>query len=60
MFLHIFLLHHNCIDLIFAIKANVREFFVSRMDAVASKKEVPTRPLDVALLWTLERGLGLR
>jgi hypothetical protein len=29
-------------DLIFAIAANDREFFVSRMDAVASQKECPT------------------
>jgi hypothetical protein len=28
-------------DLIFAIQANDREFFVSRMDAVASQKECP-------------------
>ena len=29
-------------DLIFAIKANDREFFVNRMDAVASEKGMPT------------------
>jgi len=29
-------------DLIVAIEANDRELFVSRMDAVASQKEVPT------------------
>jgi hypothetical protein len=29
-------------DRIFAIQANDREFFVSRMDAVASEKGVPT------------------
>ena len=29
-------------DLIFAIQANDREFFVSRMDAVAVPKRVPT------------------
>ena len=39
MFLNIFFVHHNCMDLIFGIKASDREFFVSRMDAVASQKE---------------------
>ena len=55
-------------DLIFAIQANDREFFVSRMDAVAAKRSasmlrktmIVLAKVGAALLCTLEQGLVSR